>query len=210
MDTNYDLQLILERSRWLKVNKQAICCNFPVCLLFFCLQAKRTKKVGIVGKYGTRYGASLRKMVKKIEISQHAKYTCSFCGKVSDQRWLLMKRLVKCWPFFISNVYGAVCLVKSCANPLHWFAWNMVAGCSIDQERTHYILAYIWVMCHGFMNFILTLQDKAFGLPCPFKSKWMFNGSKTCPVWKYYDSIQSVLKSYKVVAVAALHIIEPW
>ncbi|KAH0621270.1 hypothetical protein JD844_022375 [Phrynosoma platyrhinos] len=44
-------------------------------------KAKRTKKVGIVGKYGTRYGASLRKMVKKIEISQHAKYTCSFCGK---------------------------------------------------------------------------------------------------------------------------------
>uniref|UniRef100_A0A8C4UT56 60S ribosomal protein L37a n=1 Tax=Falco tinnunculus TaxID=100819 RepID=A0A8C4UT56_FALTI len=46
--------------------------------------AKRTKKVGIVGKYGTRYGASLRKMVKKIEISQHAKYTCSFCGKVME------------------------------------------------------------------------------------------------------------------------------
>ena len=45
-------------------------------------QAKRTRKVGIVGKYGTRYGASLRKMVKKIEVSQHAKYTCSFCGKV--------------------------------------------------------------------------------------------------------------------------------
>ncbi|KAK6037541.1 hypothetical protein COOONC_24954 [Cooperia oncophora] len=30
--------------------------------------AKRTKKVGIVGKYGTRYGASLRKMVKKMEM----------------------------------------------------------------------------------------------------------------------------------------------
>ena len=38
-----------------------------------------------MGKYGTRYGASLRKMVKKIEISQHAKYTCSFCGKVRDR-----------------------------------------------------------------------------------------------------------------------------
>ena len=50
--------------------------------LCVCPQAKRTKKVGIVGKYGTRYGASLRKMVKKIEVSQHAKYTCSFCGKV--------------------------------------------------------------------------------------------------------------------------------
>ncbi|VVC37013.1 Ribosomal protein L37ae,Ribosomal protein L37ae/L37e,Zinc-binding ribosomal protein [Cinara cedri] len=48
--------------------------------------AKRTKKVGIVGKYGTRYGASLRKMVKKIEITQHSKYTCSFCGKESMKR----------------------------------------------------------------------------------------------------------------------------
>ena len=49
----------------------------------FCdFQAKRTKKVGVVGKYGTRYGASLRKTVKKMEITQHAKYTCTFCGKV--------------------------------------------------------------------------------------------------------------------------------
>ncbi|RYP31816.1 hypothetical protein DL770_009474 [Monosporascus sp. CRB-9-2] len=55
--------------------------------------AKRTKKVGVVGKYGTRYGASLRKQVKKMEITQHAKYTvtvkrgavgiwnCKSCGK---------------------------------------------------------------------------------------------------------------------------------
>ncbi|CAI8016410.1 Putative 60S ribosomal protein L37a [Geodia barretti] len=48
--------------------------------------AKRTKKVGVVGKYGTRYGSSLRKMVKKIEISQHGKYICYFCGKVSRQK----------------------------------------------------------------------------------------------------------------------------
>uniref|UniRef100_A0A8C2XWP0 60S ribosomal protein L37a n=1 Tax=Capra hircus TaxID=9925 RepID=A0A8C2XWP0_CAPHI len=41
--------------------------------------AKCTKKVGIVGKYTTRYGASLRKTVKKTEISQQAKNTCSFC-----------------------------------------------------------------------------------------------------------------------------------
>uniref|UniRef100_A0A672NQJ7 Eukaryotic translation initiation factor 4A3 n=1 Tax=Sinocyclocheilus grahami TaxID=75366 RepID=A0A672NQJ7_SINGR len=56
------------------------------CSFVFPAQAKRTKKVGIVGKYGTRYGASLRKMVKKIEISQHAKYTCSFCGKTKMKR----------------------------------------------------------------------------------------------------------------------------
>uniref|UniRef100_A0A8C8UIP6 60S ribosomal protein L37a-like n=1 Tax=Peromyscus maniculatus bairdii TaxID=230844 RepID=A0A8C8UIP6_PERMB len=48
--------------------------------------AKCTRKVGIIGKYGTRYGASLQKMVKKIEISQHAKYTCSFCGKTKMKR----------------------------------------------------------------------------------------------------------------------------
>ncbi|KAL1305830.1 hypothetical protein AAFC00_003991 [Neodothiora populina] len=47
---------------------------------------KRTKKVGITGKYGTRYGASLRKQVKKMEITQHARYTCTFCGKVTVKR----------------------------------------------------------------------------------------------------------------------------
>lgn len=57
-------------------------------------QAKRTKKVGIVGKYGTRYGASLRKMVKKIEISQHAKYTCSFCGKVRGLQKVVKSQIV--------------------------------------------------------------------------------------------------------------------
>ena len=48
--------------------------------------AKRTKKVGITGKYGTRYGASLRKTVKKMEISQHSKYLCTFCGKDKMKR----------------------------------------------------------------------------------------------------------------------------
>merc|ERR1712011_27339 len=52
----------------------------------FGKMAKRTKKVGITGKYGTRYGASLRKTIKKMEITQHGKYTCSFCGKESMKR----------------------------------------------------------------------------------------------------------------------------
>uniref|UniRef100_A0A8C7BKF4 60S ribosomal protein L37a n=1 Tax=Neovison vison TaxID=452646 RepID=A0A8C7BKF4_NEOVI len=47
--------------------------------------AKRTKKIRILGKYGTRYGVSLRKMVKKIEISQHTQYTCSFCGRERER-----------------------------------------------------------------------------------------------------------------------------
>mmetsp|Transcript_20092 Transcript_20092/g.30898 ORF Transcript_20092/g.30898 Transcript_20092/m.30898 type:complete len:95 (-) Transcript_20092:47-331(-) len=47
---------------------------------------KRTKKAGIVGKYGTRYGSTLRKIVKKMEVSQHSTYRCVFCGKDSVKR----------------------------------------------------------------------------------------------------------------------------
>ncbi|XP_045875511.1 60S ribosomal protein L37a-like [Meles meles] len=48
--------------------------------------AKCTKKIGILGKYGTLYSASLRKTVKKIEMSQHSKYTCSFCNKTKMKK----------------------------------------------------------------------------------------------------------------------------
>jgi len=44
--------------------------------------AKRTRKAGVVGKYGTRYGGAIRKIVKKFELQQRAKYICPFCGKV--------------------------------------------------------------------------------------------------------------------------------
>nr|GMD76702.1 60S ribosomal protein L37a [Ipomoea batatas]GMD81278.1 60S ribosomal protein L37a [Ipomoea batatas] len=47
---------------------------------------KRTKKPGIVEKYGTRYGASLRKQIKKMEVSQHSKYFYEFCGKYAVKR----------------------------------------------------------------------------------------------------------------------------
>ena len=45
--------------------------------------AKRTKKVGIVDKYGTRYGSAIRKILKKFELQQHARYVCPPCGKVT-------------------------------------------------------------------------------------------------------------------------------
>eukprot|EP00993_Chasmostoma_nieuportense_P006479 NODE_7110_length_465_cov_358.026627_g6944_i0.p1 GENE.NODE_7110_length_465_cov_358.026627_g6944_i0~~NODE_7110_length_465_cov_358.026627_g6944_i0.p1 ORF type:complete len:104 (+),score=2.10 NODE_7110_length_465_cov_358.026627_g6944_i0:55-366(+) len=47
---------------------------------------KRTVKVGITGRYGTRYGANLRKRVKKILISKTAKHFCHFCGKFRVKR----------------------------------------------------------------------------------------------------------------------------
>ncbi|CAM9259227.1 unnamed protein product [Ectocarpus sp. 8 AP-2014] len=54
--------------------------------MLLLLQGRRTKKVGITGKYGVRYGSSLRKVIKKIEITQHARYTCPFCGKDTIKR----------------------------------------------------------------------------------------------------------------------------
>ena len=46
----------------------------------------RTKKVGITGKYATRYGQKLRKQVKAIEILQRVRSICPFCGKKSIKR----------------------------------------------------------------------------------------------------------------------------
>ena len=46
----------------------------------------RTKKVGITGKYATRYGQKLRKQVKAIEILQRTRSICPFCGKKSIKR----------------------------------------------------------------------------------------------------------------------------
>merc|ERR1712117_439876 len=71
--------------------------------------SKRTKKVGITGKYGTRYGASLRKTVKKMEVSQHAKYTCSFCGKDNMKR-----KVVGIWK----------CGTKNCSVVMAGGAWT--------------------------------------------------------------------------------------
>jgi len=36
--------------------------------------------------FACSYGASLRKQIKKQEVSQHSKYLCDFCGKHSVRR----------------------------------------------------------------------------------------------------------------------------
>ncbi len=46
----------------------------------------RKLNAGNIGKYGTRYGAKLRKQVKKIEIIQRELYDCIFCGRRSVKR----------------------------------------------------------------------------------------------------------------------------
>lgn len=70
--------------------------------------SKRTKKVGIVGKYGTRYGSSLRKQIKKIEITQHTHYVCAFCGKEKVSRTAV--GIWRCRGCFRTIAGGAWCL----------------------------------------------------------------------------------------------------
>merc|ERR1712029_99273 len=81
----------------------------------------RTKKVGVVGKYGTRYGASLRKIVKKMEVSQHSKYLCTFCGKENMKR-----KAVGIWR----------CDVKNCRITVAGGAWTYATtnGASVRSQ----------------------------------------------------------------------------
>ncbi|XP_008707947.1 60S ribosomal protein L37a-like [Ursus maritimus] len=67
--------------------------------------AKCTKKVRIAGKYGSCYGASLRKTVKT-KISQHSKYTCSFCGETKMRR-----QVVRLWHYSscMKTIAGGTC-----------------------------------------------------------------------------------------------------
>ncbi|EOB12335.1 60S ribosomal protein L37a, partial [Nosema bombycis CQ1] len=46
----------------------------------------RTKKVGISGRLGARYGSTLRKRMKSVLETQKKKYECKSCGKQSVKR----------------------------------------------------------------------------------------------------------------------------
>ena len=81
--------------------------------------ARRTKKQGIVGKFGTRYGGSLRKIVKKYEISQHAKYNCQFCGK--DQ---VKRQAIGIWK------------CKSCLRTIVGGSWQLQTNSAITAKQT--------------------------------------------------------------------------
>ena len=97
----------------------------PYCLPRFSTQGvgstpgKSTKKVGICGKYGTRYGASLRKVIKKMEVTQHSKFYCVHCGKTAVKR-----TCVGIWKCTCQKVYagGAYTLTTGefCARVGRW------------------------------------------------------------------------------------------
>src|ERR1700744_3056693 len=56
----------------------------PAALKMFSRRA--LVKSSLLTHLSYRYGASLRKQVKKMEITQHARYICTFCGKNTVKR----------------------------------------------------------------------------------------------------------------------------
>ena len=48
--------------------------------------SRRTKKVGSSGKYGPRYGLSVKKQIRSIDSSKKAKYICPRCSKKNVKR----------------------------------------------------------------------------------------------------------------------------
>lgn len=68
--------------------------------------AKRTKKVGSVGRYQARYGVRARTITKNIEIIQRAKHKCPTCGhkkvkRISTAIW----QCKKCGSKFTGGAY---------------------------------------------------------------------------------------------------------
>lgn len=62
--------------------------------------AKRTKKVGSVGRYGARYGVRAKTRVKNVEVSQKIKHLCPNCGhqkvkRISTSIWQCNKCKIK-------------------------------------------------------------------------------------------------------------------
>jgi large subunit ribosomal protein L37Ae len=62
--------------------------------------AKRTKKVGPVGRFGARYGVRARTKVRNVELVQRAKHVCPSCGhkkvkRISTSIWQCGKCNVK-------------------------------------------------------------------------------------------------------------------
>ena len=71
--------------------------------------SKGTKKVGISGRFGARYGSTLRKRMKKVLETQKKTYECRACGKTSVKRnavgiWTCRSCMVK----FAGGAYSYV------------------------------------------------------------------------------------------------------
>jgi len=68
----------------------------------------KTKKVKSAGRFGTRYGKTVRDKLVKVETKQRVKQKCPFCDKEGVKRlsggiWQCVRK--KCNKKFASNTY---------------------------------------------------------------------------------------------------------
>ena len=67
--------------------------------------AKRTKKVGSVGRFQARYGVRARTRVRNVELVQKAKHICPSCGHKKIKR--LSTSIWQCGKFGLKFAGGA-------------------------------------------------------------------------------------------------------
>ncbi|MDH7506496.1 MAG: 50S ribosomal protein L37Ae [Candidatus Thermoplasmatota archaeon] len=71
--------------------------------------SKRTKKVGPVGRFQSRYGVRARTITKNIEIVQKAKHQCPICGQKKVKRiGTAIWQCKKCGTKFTGGAYSPV------------------------------------------------------------------------------------------------------
>ncbi len=69
--------------------------------------ARRTRQVGIAGRFGARFGSTLRKKWKKVMERRYALYECPYCGsKVVIRRIAVgIWQCPKCGAVFAGGAY---------------------------------------------------------------------------------------------------------
>ena len=67
----------------------------------------RTRVVGIAGRFGARYGSSLRKKWREVMEKRYAEYVCPFCGKktVMERISVGIWRCPKCGAIWAGAAY---------------------------------------------------------------------------------------------------------
>ncbi len=68
----------------------------------------KTKKVGVAGRFGSRYGKKIRQLVIDVEKRKKAKKICPYCKKTGSVKRLSkgIWRCVKCEKKFTGKAYS--------------------------------------------------------------------------------------------------------
>jgi large subunit ribosomal protein L37Ae len=66
----------------------------------------KTKKVGASGRFGVRYGSTVRARWAAVEAKRKAKQKCNFCGKRAKRLAKGLWKCTKCGKKFTAGAYS--------------------------------------------------------------------------------------------------------